>query len=184
MSNTWEKIRSDFYRYTGNADSTTRLLACALTAKYPGFTYSFWLRLASSSNRIISITARLKLRRLKRLYCIDIPAGTSIGYGLYLGHGMGIVINKLTKIGNNVNISHFVAIGSNHKTPATIGDRVYIGPNVSIVEDVKIGNGATIGAGSVVISDIPENATAAGVPCRPLSYNSPAEFILNPWPIL
>ena len=62
-------------------------------------------------------------------YGLDIPRTTKIGYGLYIGHGLGAVINPLTIIGNNCNISQFLSIGSNHGTPAIIGDNVYIGHN-------------------------------------------------------
>jgi serine O-acetyltransferase len=79
---------------------------------------------------------------------------------------VGIVINSGTVIGQNCNISHFLSIGTNHQTPATIGDNVYIGPHVSIVEDVHIGNNVKIGAGCVVTKDIPAHATAVGVPNR------------------
>lgn len=74
-------------------------------------------------------------------------------------------------IGNNCNVSQFLSIGTNKRTPATIGDNVYIGPNVCIVEDVKIGNNVTIGAGAVVVKDIPDNATAVGVPAKVVNYN-------------
>lgn len=86
---------------------------------------------------------------------------------------MGIVINGDTKIGNNVNVSQFMNIGTNHGTPAVIGDNVYIGLGTCIVEDVSIGNNATIGAGAVVTKDIPADATAAGVPARVLNFNNP-----------
>lgn len=110
-------------------------------------------------------------------YGIQIPRRCKIGYGFYIGHGIGIVINGGTVIGNNVNISQFLTIGSNKGTPAVIGDNVYIGPNVCIVEDVHIGNNATIGAGSVVVKDVPEGATVAGVPAKVISYKEPGRFI-------
>lgn len=75
---------------------------------------------------------------------MQIPRICKIGYGLYLGHGICMVINKNTVIGNNVNLSQFLNIGSNHDTPAVIGDNVYIGPNVCIVENVHIGNNSNI----------------------------------------
>lgn len=73
---------------------------------------------------------------------------------------------RKTKIGKNCNISQFLTIGSNKGTPATIGDNVYIGPGVCIVEDVKIGNNVKIGAGTVVVHDVPDNATTVGNPNR------------------
>ena len=76
-----------------------------------------------------------------------------------------------------------MSIGTNKNTPATIGDNVYIGPNVCIVEDVKIGNNVTIGAGSVVTKDLPENAIAAGVPAKVINLNSNAQFINRKWVI-
>lgn len=127
--------------------------------------------------------AKLKHYRLSRLYGIQIPPSVKIGYGFYIGHGMGIVINRGTKIGNNCNISQFLNIGSNKGTPATIGDNVYIGPSVCIVEDVKIGDNATIGAGAVVTRDIPAGTTAAGVPAKVISDRSHPEYINRRWVI-
>lgn len=60
---------------------------------------------------------------------------------------------------------------------------VYIGPNVCLVENVNIESSVTIGAGSVVTKDIPENATAAGNYARVLNYRSPGRYFKNPWKI-
>ena len=65
-----------------------------------------------------------------------------------------------------MNLSQFVSIGTNSEKGATIGNNVYIGPNVSIVGDVTIGNNVTIGAGSVVTKDIPDYAIAGGIPAK------------------
>ena len=119
--------------------------------------------------------------RLSRSYGIQISPFCKIGYGLYIGHGVGIIINGGTRIGNNCNISQFLSIGTNKGTPATIGNNVYIGPNVCIIEDVNIGDNSTIGAGSVVIKDVPINATVAGVPAQVIHQNHPAIFICNPY---
>ena len=81
---------------------------------------------------------------------IQLPRQTKVGYGLYIGHGGPVIVNPTAKIGNNVNLSQFTTIGSNRGKAATIGDNVYIGPSVCIVEDVVIGDNVTIGAGSVV----------------------------------
>ena len=112
------------------------------------------------------------------------PPTTKIGYGFYIGHGICIVVNGGTIIGNNVNLSQFLNIGTNQSTPAIIGDYVYIGPHVCIVENVKIGNNASIGAGAVVTKDIPENSTAAGVPAKVLNYNNPGRFINRRYPLV
>ena len=114
----------------------------------------------------------------KRIY---LGKNTQIGYGLYIGHGGPIIINPTAVIGNNCNLSQFTTIGSNENHAATIGDNVYIGPNVCIVEDVHIGDNVTIGAGSVVTKDIPSNATAAGNYAKVLNYNNPGRYITRRW---
>jgi len=114
---------------------------------------------------------------------MQIPSVTNIGYGFLIGHGIGVVINSRTRIGNNVNISQFLSIGSFNDTPAIIGDNVYIGPHVSIVEDVIIGNNAIIGAGAVVVHDVQENSTVVGSPAKKVGENKHPEYIAFRWPI-
>ena len=118
----------------------------------------------------------------KKQYGIDIHTTTQIGYGLFIGHGGPLVVNPTTVIGNNVNLSQFTTIGANGgRQAAEIGDNVYIGPNVCIIEHVKIGNNATIGAGSVVTKDIPENATAVGNYAKVISMNNPGHAVNRRW---
>lgn len=181
---TWKYIQSDYYRYTGKKLSPFRLFLKAVFGINHCFRYSFWLRMASHKNGIggvIGLVSRQLHKHYSLKYGIQIPCDTKIGYGLYIGHGVGVVINGGTTIGNNVNISQFLSIGTNKHTPATIGDNVYIGPNVCIVEDVKIGSDTTIGAGSVVIKDIPKNSTAVGCPAKVVGENKTPEYIHNRW---
>lgn len=128
---------------------------------------------------IIGLFARFKRRNISRKYGLQIPWNTKIGYGFYIGHGVGAVINSGTIIGNNCNISQYLSIGTNTHHYAVIGNNVYIGPHVSIVEGVHIGNNVTIGAGAVVTKDVPDNATVAGVPAKVISYKEPGRFIVN-----
>ena len=114
-------------------------------------------------------------------YHIDIPRTTTIGYGFLLLHGGPVVINASAVIGNNVNFGHFSTVGSLYFHGATIDDEVYIGPSVCIVEGVHIGKGATIGAGAVVVNDVPAGATVAGVPARVVSHKEPGRFIWRKW---
>ena len=180
MNQVWEYIQSDYYRYTGKILNPFKLFIQAVFGLNHCFRYSFWLRM-SKWRGFWGVISRQLHKHYSIKYGIQIPASTKIGYGFYIGHGVGIVINGGTTIGNNVNISQFLSIGTNKRTPATIGDNVYIGPNVCIVEDVKIGSNTTIGAGSVVIRDIPENSTAVGCPAKVIGENKTPEFIHNKW---
>ena len=109
------------------------------------------------------------MEKYLRKYSILIPRSVKTGKGLYLGHGIGIVINPTAIIGSNVNFSQFTTVGSNKGGAAIIEDNVYIGPSVCLVERVRIGANAVIGAGAVVTKDIPANASAVGVPAKVVS---------------
>lgn len=180
MKEIFEYIQSDYFRYYGKKAPIWKLCLTAFLAKNHCFTYSFWMRLCKKKN-ILYFIAKWKHYHLSQIYGIQISPRSSIGYGFYIGHGVGIIINPKTIIGNNCNISQFLTIGSNHGTPATIGDNVYIGPSVCIVENVHIGNNASIGAGAVVVKDVPENATVAGVPAKVINYAQPGRFCNRRW---
>ena len=170
-----ELIRSDRYRYLGIKEKGVAIvLKSIFQTLFPTRLHSlpilFWLRLSQYRGWLWPL-CRWMYALISRNALIDIPVRTKIGYGFYIGHGMCIVINGGTVIGNNVNISHFVSIGTNNNTPSVIGDNVYIGPNASVVEDVRIGNNATIGAGAVITKDVPEKGTAVGVPAHIVNNN-------------
>ena len=169
---------TDYQRHTGIRGGKFKAILAALIAHNHCFAYTFWLRLAAKKSWVYPL-AKWMYYRLSRKYGIQISPNMKIGKGFYIGHGIGIVINPGTIIGDNCNISHFLSIGTNHNTPAVIGNNVYIGPHVCIVEGVHIGNNVTIGAGSVVTKDIPDNATVAGCPAKVLNYDNPGRYVGN-----
>lgn len=130
-----------------------------------------WFRLCQKKDIWSPIKNRIYLRIAAKRK-IDLPVTTKVGYGLYLGHSMCMVINGKSVIGNNVNLSQFLNIGSNNGKPAVICDNVYIAPMVCLVEDVVIGENSRIGAGAVVTKDVPNNCTVAGVPAKIISNKS------------
>ena len=170
-------IASDFYRYTGENICLSKFIPLYFLEN--GFKFQVWLRLCQSKNCIIRSIAYLQWFRFSRKYSLFINPKTKIGYGLYLGHGLSVVVNSTATIGNNVNISHFTTIGSNHNQAATIGDNVYIAPNVSIIENVNIGSNVIIGAGAVVTSDIKSGSTCVGVPAREIKCIKANYYIKN-----
>lgn len=175
----FEYIKSDCTRYN-MTPSVPKILGVLIWSGNHCLRYSIWFRLSSRKN-IFRLPAKFMLRRYAVKYGIQIPGNTSVGYGLFIGHGIGIVVNPTAIIGNNCNLSQFTTIGSNHGKAAVIGDNVYIGPSVCIVEDVRIGNNVSIGAGAVVVKDIPDNATAVGVPAKVVSYTEPGRYVTNRW---
>ena len=171
-------IRSDYYRYTCANHSLLRMYIRTLRSS--SFALNFWLRLSSYKGWFY-LYCRARLSLVARKYGLQIYPSTKIGYGLYIAHGFGTIVNPTAVIGNNVNLSQFTTIGSNEGVSAVIGDNVYIGPSVCVVENVSIGSNATIGAGAVVVKDVPRNCTVAGVPAKVISDKEPGRYILNRW---
>lgn len=171
-------IISDLFRYAGKTTWTAFVYSYV---RNPTFRWQVAFRLVSARSigyRILGYICWI-INCNKKNICI--PRGTIIGKGLYIGHNGPVVVNPTTVIGNNCNLSQFTTIGSNHGKAATIRDNVYIGPNVCIVEDVHIGSHVTIGAGSVVTKDIPDNATACGNYAKVINFKNPNRYIKNPY---
>lgn len=109
------------------------------------------------------------LPQLKTLY-IQTPS-SQIGGGLYIGHGWGTVINA-KKIGQNCRVNQNVTIGSrNLKTPI-IGDNVNITAHAVVVGGIKIGNNSQIGAGAIVVKDVPDNAVVVPAKSNIIKINN------------
>lgn len=96
----------------------------------------------------------------------DIPLGTRIGGGLKLPHPNGIVIHPAAEIGINCCIFQQVTLGTQPSGTPRVGAHVEIGAGARILGGVTIGNHAKIGANAVVVHDVPEGATAVGIPAR------------------
>ncbi len=111
--------------------------------------------------------ARL-VSQLSRFFTgIEIHPGAKIGKGLFIDHGMGVVIGETAEVGDNVTIYHGVTLGGTGKHSGkrhpTIGDNVLIGTGAKVLGPITVGNNAKIGANSVVLHNVPEGATAVGI---------------------
>lgn len=174
-----EYIKSDLYRYTGKISFKLMLRNYFLNR---GFKYTFWLRLCKSDVRLVRFIAKVMHFRLSQKYLIQIPRNIQVGYGLYLGHHMCVVVNGTAVLGNNINLSQFTTIGANDGgKAAVIGDNVYIGPSCCLVGNVYVRENSTIGAGSVVVKNVEENTTVAGTPAKYISDKKPGRFVNRRW---
>jgi serine O-acetyltransferase len=114
---------------------------------------------------------------------IEIHPGAKIGEGLFIDHGMGVVIGETCEIGDNVTIYQGVTLGGTGKDVGkrhpTVGNNVMVGSGAKVLGPIVIGSNSKIGAGSVVLKDVPEDSTVVGVPARAvkrsLMYDSPSD---------
>ncbi len=108
--------------------------------------------------------------RSSELFGVDINPAAKIGCGIMLDHATGFVMGETARLGDDCSILQGVTLGGTGKSDQDrhpkIGARVLIGANASVLGNIKIGDGAMIAAGSVVLKPVPENCTVAGVPAK------------------
>lgn len=114
--------------------------------------------------------ARIISQRARHKTGIEIHPGAQIGKGLFIDHGMGVVIGETTIIGDNCLLYQGVTLGGTGKDKGkrhpTLGDNVMVGAGAKVLGPINIGSNVKVAANAVVLSDIPENCTAVGVPAR------------------
>jgi serine O-acetyltransferase len=103
---------------------------------------------------------------------IEIHPAAQIGNGLFIDHGMGVVIGETARIGNDVTLYQGVTLGgtgfATGKRHPTVQDNVTIGSGAKLLGPITVGHGSKIGANSVVIHDVPANSTVVGNPGHPV----------------
>ncbi len=136
---------------------------------YPGLHAIMWHRLSHffySHN--LKLIARMISQSTRFWTGIEIHPGAKIGGGFFIDHGMGVVIGETCEIGNNVTIFQGVTLGGTGKECGkrhpTIGNDVLIGVGAKVLGPFKVGDGAKIGAGSIVLKEVPPNCTVVGNP--------------------
>lgn len=138
---------------------------------YPGFHALIFHRMAHFLYRHKRFfLARLLSQTARHLTGIEIHPGAQIGRGLFIDHGMGIVIGETAEIGDYCTIYHGVTLGGTGKDTGkrhpTIGDNVLISAGAKVLGPFKVGNNSRIGANAVVLQAVPENSTVVGVKAR------------------
>ena len=177
-------VYTDLYRLRGR--SGAREFYWALL-RHPGFTYCFWMRTCAYARPhpllrfLVYPIARALFIRYRYRFGISIEFTTRIGEGFFIGHFGGIVVNLLSTIGRNCNISQGVTIGSINRGKRTgvpaIGNNVYIGPGAKILGGITVGDGAAIGANCVVTRDVPENGVVVGIPGEVISHDGSEGYV-------
>jgi len=145
---------------------------------YPGFHARQFHRLAHSLHEMgVPLLPRLISHFSRLVTGIEIHPGAEIGEGLFIDHGMGVVIGETAVIGDFCHLTQGVTLGGTsnrrEKRHPTLGNHVTVGAGAKIIGAITIGDHATIGAGSVVVANVPEYATVGGGPGRVIAYYDP-----------
>ena len=165
----FSRIRKDIrviFERDPAAKSVLEVVLC-----YSGL-HAIWLHRISHAlfTRGWIVSARLVSNFCRFLTGIEIHPGATIGDGLFIDHGTGIVIGETAEIGRNVTLYQGVTLGGTGKEKGkrhpTIGNNVVVATGAKVLGSFKVGDHAKIGAGSVVLKEVPPYATVVGIPGR------------------
>ncbi len=170
-SDSWivEAIRADLQAVIDRDPACDRMSVPLLFFKgyhaIQSYRIAHWLW--ERGRRVLALTLQ---SRISEVLSVDFHPAARIGKGLLLDHATGVVVGETAVIGNNVSMLHAVTLGGTGKERGDrhpkIGDGVLIGAGAKLLGNIKIGECAKIGAGSVVLNDVPPHSTAVGVPAR------------------
>jgi serine O-acetyltransferase len=165
----WRLAREDI-RCVFERDPAARTRFEVLTT-YPGvhaivlhrMAHGLWRRGFRYGARLLSFVARMFTH-------VDIHPGATIGRRFFIDHGCGVVIGETAEIGDDVTLYHGVTLGGTSWNPGkrhpTLHDGVVVGAGAKILGPISVGSRARVGANSVVIEDVPAEATVVGIPGR------------------
>ena len=145
--------------------------ALEIILSYPGL-HALWVhRVANYLHKLgVPLAPRLLSMFARLVTGVEIHQGATIGRGFFIDHGMGVVIGETTEIGDNVTLYQGVTLGGTGKEKGkrhpTIEDNVVVAAWASVLGPITVGCNARVGAGAVVIQDVPPNCTVVGVPGR------------------
>ena len=176
------KVKQDFRAIFERDPAAVNRFEAFLT--YSGFHAILYYRIA---HRLwlwgIPILPRVISQFSRFLTGIEIHPGATIGGGLFIDHGMGVVIGETTEIGENVTLFQGVTLGGTGKQRGkrhpTLGNNVMVGVGAKILGGITIGEGVKIGANSVVLKSVPPFCTVVGVPGRVLKTREIREAAAN-----
>ena len=178
----WERLKEDIRTIKDRDPAAKNVVEIFLC--YPGL-HAVWLhRIAHALyQRGWFTTARLISHFSRSFTGIEIHPGVKIGKRLFIDHGMGVVMGETTEIGDDCLIYKGVVLGGTtlekKKRHPTLGNRVIIGSNSTVLGAITIGDGARIGSGSVVVKPVPPGATVVGVPARIVESLTPEKEVLD-----
>ena len=169
MSETLRKIKRDFQAALAMDPAATSRIEVALT--YAGFHALLFYRLAHWLwQKRIPFVPRALSQVARFLTGIEIHPGATIGSGLFIDHGMGVVIGETTEIGDNVTLFQGITLGGTGKQRGkrhpTLGNHVVVGAGAKVLGPINVGDYVKIGANSVVLQDVPDHSTVVGIPGR------------------
>ena len=147
---------------------------------YPGFHARELHRLAHTLHQAcVPLLPRLISHLSRFLTGIEIHPGARIGEGLFIDHGMSLVIGETAVIGDDCHLFQGVTLGGTStkrtKRHPTLGNNVVVGAGARLMGDIDVGDNARIGAGSVVVTNVPANATVVGVPGHVVAFHDPGD---------
>ncbi len=152
---------------------------------YPGL-WAVWIHRISHAlwGAKLRLAARL-LSQIGRFFTgVDIHPGATLGRRLFIDHATGVVIGETAIVGNDVTMYQGVTLGGtgkgHGKRHPTLCDGVFVGNNANLLGNITIGENSRVGAGSVVLDDVPPNSTVVGVPAHIVYRNGQRVLITDP----